>query len=103
MRILIAEDDQIVADGLLRALRSAGAIVDQVTSGADVDAALMTYTEFDLLILDLSLPKMHGLEVLKKLRARLLAAGAHTHRRRQRGRSRQRSGLWRRRLYDQAL
>ena len=29
MRILIAEDDQVLADGLLRALRSAGAVVDQ--------------------------------------------------------------------------
>ena len=33
MRILIAEDDQVLADGLLRALRSAGAVVDHVASG----------------------------------------------------------------------
>ena len=70
MRILIAEDDQVMADGLLRALRSAGAIVDHVASGTEADAVLMTNSEFDLLILDLSLPKMHGLEVLRKLRAR---------------------------------
>ena len=70
MRILIAEDDQVMADGLLRALRSAGAIVDLVASGLEADAALMNHTEFDLLILDLSLPKMNGLEVLKNLRAR---------------------------------
>jgi two-component system OmpR family response regulator len=70
MRILIAEDDQVLADGLLRALRGAGAAVDHVASGTEADAALMTNTEFDLLILDLGLPKMHGLEVLKKLRAR---------------------------------
>jgi two-component system OmpR family response regulator len=70
MRILIAEDDQVLADGLLRALRSAGAAVDHVASGSEADAALMTNTEFDLLILDLGLPKMHGLEVLKKLRGR---------------------------------
>ncbi len=70
MRILIAEDDQVLADGLLRSLRSTGAAVDHVASGSEADAALMTNTEFDLLILDLGLPKMHGLEVLKRLRAR---------------------------------
>ena len=70
MRILIAEDDQVLADGLLRTLRAAGAAVDHVPNGSEADAALMTSTEFDLLILDLGLPKMHGLEVLKRLRAR---------------------------------
>ena len=70
MRILIAEDDQVLADGLLRTLRSSGAVVDHVASGSEADTALMTNNEFDLLILDLGLPKMHGLEVLKKLRSR---------------------------------
>ena len=65
MRILIAEDDQVLADGLLRSLRAAGAAVDHVASGSEADAALMTNNEFDLLILDLGLPKMHGLEVLE--------------------------------------
>ena len=70
MRILIAEDDHVLADGLLRALRDTGAAVDHVSTGSEADAALMTNKEFDLLILDLGLPKMHGLEVLRKLRAR---------------------------------
>jgi two-component system, OmpR family, response regulator len=70
MRILIAEDDQVLADGLLRTLRGAGAAVDHVPDGAQADAALMTNTEFDLLILDLGLPRLHGLEVLRRLRAR---------------------------------
>lgn len=70
MRILIAEDDQVLADGLLRTLRLSGAAVDHVTDGAQTDAALMTNTEFDLLILDLDLPRLHGLDVLKKLRSR---------------------------------
>src|SRR3954453_16721804 len=69
MRILIAEDDQVLADGLLRSLRNAGYAVDQVGSGSEADAALSSH-EFDLLILDLGLPKLHGLEVLHKLRAR---------------------------------
>jgi two-component system OmpR family response regulator len=70
MRILIAEDDQVLADGLSRALRNAGAVVSHVASGTQADAALMTNPELDLLILDLGLPQMHGLEVLKRLRAR---------------------------------
>ena len=70
MRILIAEDDQVLDDGLLRTLRASGAAVDHVANGSEADAALMTSSEFDLFILDLGLPKMHGLEVLKRLRAR---------------------------------
>ena len=70
MRILIAEDDQVLADGLLRSLRASGAAVDHVASGTEADAALLANSGFDLLILDLGLPKMHGLEVLRKLRGR---------------------------------
>ncbi len=70
MRILIAEDDQVLADGLLRSLRASGAAADHVASGSEAVAAQMTNNEFDLLILDLGLPRMHGLEVLRKLRAR---------------------------------
>ena len=70
MRILIAEDDHVLADGLLRTLRSSGAAVDHVASGAEADAALLATDEFDLLILDLGLPRLHGLEVLKRLRGR---------------------------------
>jgi len=68
-RILIAEDDRVLADGLMRALRGTGAAVDHLASGSEADAALMTNREFDLLILDLGLPRMHGLEVLRNLRA----------------------------------
>lgn len=70
MRILIAEDDQVLADGLLRTLRSSGAVVSHVANGSEADTALLTSSEFDLLILDLGLPKVHGLEVLKRLRGR---------------------------------
>ncbi|MFM7971655.1 MAG: response regulator transcription factor [Betaproteobacteria bacterium] len=69
MRILIAEDDQVLADGLLRTLRGNGYAVDHVASGSEADAALSTQG-FDLLILDLGLPRLHGFEVLKKLRGR---------------------------------
>ena len=69
MRILIAEDDAIIADGLSRSLRQGGYAVDWVPNGQEADAALVTVT-YDLLILDLGLPKMPGLEVLKRLRSR---------------------------------
>jgi len=69
MRILIAEDDSILADGLIRSLRQSGYAVDLVTNGADADSALSLQT-FDLLILDLGLPTLPGLEVLRRLRAR---------------------------------
>ncbi|MBI4756349.1 MAG: response regulator transcription factor [Betaproteobacteria bacterium] len=69
MRILLAEDDSIIADGLIRALRKSGYAVDHVTTGADADTALVGQP-FDLLILDLGLPRLDGIEVLKRLRAR---------------------------------
>lgn len=69
MRILIAEDDSVLADGLQRSLRQTGFAVDVVTNGLDADSALLTQN-FDLLILDLGLPKLPGLEVLRRLRAR---------------------------------
>lgn len=69
MHILLAEDDPIIADGLLRTLRKTGHAVDHVANGRDADAALLSQP-FDLLILDLGLPKMNGIEVLKRLRAR---------------------------------
>ena len=69
MRILIAEDDSVLADGLTRSLRQSGYAVDHVKDGQSADLALSAQS-FDLLILDLGLPKMNGMEVLKRLRAR---------------------------------
>lgn len=69
MRILIAEDDPILAYGLQCTLRQSGYAVDWVKDGGEADAGLGT-DEFDLLILDISLPKLSGFEVLKRLRAR---------------------------------
>ena len=69
MRILVAEDDANLADGLRHSLRQAGYAVDCVKNGMEADNAVAG-SEFDLLILDLGLPRMNGLEVLRRLRAR---------------------------------
>lgn len=69
MRILLAEDDRIIADGLTRALKKSGYAVDHVTTGTDADTALIGQS-YDLLILDLGLPKLPGIDVLRRLRAR---------------------------------
>ncbi|MCZ7561304.1 MAG: response regulator transcription factor [Burkholderiaceae bacterium] len=72
MRILLAEDDQVMADGLSRSLRGTGYAVDHAASGRDADTALATQT-YDLVILDLGLPGLPGLRVLERLRARNVA------------------------------
>src|SRR5262245_37689660 len=69
MRILVAEDDPSLAEGLTRSLRHSGYAVDCVGNGHEADVALDA-NEFDLLILDLGLPKKSGLDVLKRLRSR---------------------------------
>ena len=69
MRILVAEDDAILADGLTRTLRQSGYAVDWVKTGVEADSALDA-NDFDLLILDIGLPKKSGLEVLRRLRGR---------------------------------
>lgn len=69
MRLLIAEDDPILADGLMHSLRASGHAVDCVADGVSADAALASGA-FDLVILDLGMPRMHGLEVLRRMRAR---------------------------------
>jgi two-component system, OmpR family, response regulator len=69
MRILIVEDDLILADGLKNSLMQSGFAIDLVNNGADADSILV-YQTFDLVVLDLGLPKLNGFEVLKRLRGR---------------------------------
>jgi two-component system OmpR family response regulator len=69
MRLLLIEDDALLADGLARSLRQAGYAVDWVRSGVEADRWLEAQ-EYAAAILDLGLPGMEGAEVLRRLRAR---------------------------------
>jgi DNA-binding response OmpR family regulator len=69
MRILLVEDDPQLGDGLMVGLRQAGFAVDWVRDGHAADLALSTET-FDLVVLDLGLPRLSGMEVLKRARDR---------------------------------
>ena len=69
MRILLVEDDLMIGEPLLDLLRAEGYAVDWVRDGDLADAALQSQT-YDLLLLDLGLPKRDGMAVLRALRGR---------------------------------
>ncbi len=69
MRVLIVEDDPTLADGLNHSLSKVGYAVDCARHGEEADAMLVGQT-YDLVILDLGLPKLNGFEVLSRLRRR---------------------------------
>ena len=69
MRLLLVEDNKVLADWLSRTLRKQLYAVDCVDNGADADYVLRT-EEYDLVLLDLALPRMGGHEVLRRLRER---------------------------------
>ena len=69
MRLLIAEDDPQLGDGLTVGLRQDGYAVDWVKDGVAADLALKSES-YDLLVLDLGLPRLAGMEVLTRLRER---------------------------------
>ena len=69
MRLLLIEDDLILQDGLERSFSNAGYAVDVMSDG-ELANQLLAYQEYDIIILDLGLPKLGGLEILKELRAK---------------------------------
>ena len=69
MRLLLVEDDVMIGEVVLETLRSEGFAVDWVKDGVMADAAVLAQT-YDLVVLDLGLPKKDGLEVLRSMRAR---------------------------------
>jgi two-component system, OmpR family, response regulator len=68
MRFLLAEDDVLVARGLIEAFERAGYSVDHVSSGDAVEPALLN-TSYDLAVLDLGLPVMDGKDVIRRVRS----------------------------------
>ncbi len=69
MRILLVEDDTMIGEAVLDLLRAEHYAVDWVRDGERADAALRTH-DYDLLLLDLGLPRRDGIDVLRALRAR---------------------------------
>jgi DNA-binding response OmpR family regulator len=69
MRLLLVEDDQVLGDGIRAGLAQAGYAVDWVEDGRAAELALSGET-YDAVVLDLGLPRVPGLEVLRRLRER---------------------------------
>ncbi len=67
MRLLIVEDDSLLGDGIRGGLTQNGYAVDWVEDGEAAETALLT-NEYELIVLDLGLPKITGLDLLKKIR-----------------------------------
>src|SRR3977135_1095715 len=67
MRVLIVEDDNALADGLIRTLRQSGYAVDHAETG---ELAMRACAEehYDLVVLDVSLPGIDGCEALRERR-----------------------------------
>lgn len=68
MKILLLEDNETLALGILQKLKSLGFVVDLFYDGEDGLYTLET-SSYDLLILDLGLPSIDGIDIIKKLRA----------------------------------
>ena len=69
MRLLLVEDDSMIGEAVLDLLRAEQYAVDWARDGDAADTALRTQA-YDLVLLDLGLPKRDGLAVLRDLRAR---------------------------------
>jgi two-component system, OmpR family, response regulator len=69
MRLLLVEDDAALAEALEYSLRKDGHAVDRASNGGAADQVLKM-ASFDLVVLDLNLPVLDGLDVLRRLRGR---------------------------------
>lgn len=67
MNVLVVEDDELLGDGLLAALSSADYSVTLARDGSSAHSNIRAF-DFDIIILDLGLPDMNGIDILKKVR-----------------------------------
>lgn len=67
MRVILVEDDELLGDGVKNGLAHVGYTVDWVKDGTAARHAILT-EHFDVIVLDLGLPKLSGLELLKEVR-----------------------------------
>ncbi|MEA2777490.1 MAG: hypothetical protein QOF90_2896 [Acetobacteraceae bacterium] len=67
MRVLLVEEDMISARTITLMLKGAGAVVDQTDSGEDA-LELLRHYEYDIVLLDLTLPDIEGFEVVRRMR-----------------------------------
>ncbi len=69
MRVLLVEDDRFLGDGIRAGLKHYGHTVDWVTDGrAAIDVITASHETFDIIVLDIGLPKVSGLSVLATIR-----------------------------------
>ena len=69
MRILVVEDDEMLGDGIVEGLRQHNYAVDLMVDGKMASQALET-EPYDAVVLDIGLPGMDGITLVKKLRAK---------------------------------
>jgi len=69
MRILLVEDDKMLAQAVERALRQSAHTVQRAATGPEAER-ILSGTEFDLVLLDIGLPQVDGFEVLRRMRSR---------------------------------
>ncbi len=72
MRVLLVEDDELLGDGVVNGLKEFGYTVDWATDGQSAQQAILNET-FDVVVLDIGLPKRSGLDVLRSMRSKNIA------------------------------
>lgn len=77
MRVLVVEDDALLGDAIQAGLKQSGYAVDWMKDGVSAEQALAT-EPYAAVVLDLGLPRLSGLEVLRRLRSRNVQKNIHT-------------------------